>query len=292
MKDQEVSELMNILLIDDSDLKSMSDAEKIPSNLYIETYEILITLEFIPENYVQIEELVGNILDYSSWKEKTEFSEYLKNSKIDKTDFWRPYFINIFKNGYTLDGEFSKQGIYDSLKKSVELGNPYALVDLDRTCKNDHNKLEDFGEAFKLGCPYGIISQINTYFEVDRILLSESDPGYGEENKLNQKQKEELRQRVFKDLEKVKQYKSRYILGEITQIYYDLVLLLNKREDKITRDNFERRTKKMSNNYRYILEIAKLKAELKQVKRSYEELKAMKKMDFNDILGKEVGDFL
>lgn len=247
----------------------------------IEVYEFLITLEFIPENYIQIEQLVSLIIN--NVDEKSYFIDYL--TKV-REYFWKPFLIErLCRRGYTTNGIFSMKQIRDDLKKSVDLGNPYSLVDLDRNCKNDRSKFEDCGKAFEMGCPYGLLSQISIYFEIDRIL-------HIEEHKLDQKGKEDLRERVLNDLEKIKDYKSRYILSEIIDIYRDLIIMSNKLKDTIKRKYYEELYKQLRYKDKEVLEILKLKAELKQVKRSYEELKVMKTLDFNNILGKEVGEFL
>lgn len=248
----------------------------------------------LPWNY-DIEKLLQEIERLES---RTKLFEYVTTKfSLNSNNSWVPYFAGI---KWDTPGD-TEIALY---KTSADLGNPFAMVRYADLVKDEKEKEKYLNLAINLGSPDALYNYIKSYIP-------------DELNNLSLEQKDQLRDRILRDIKKFpadqttesfnvlepatssQQEKARCeYLARIYQILNDMYgdnrylseLLYYQRYFHDCNSSFVEYNVDKINDL--ILESLKNKAKYEELKSSYEELKKVKQMDFNDIVSSEIGEFL
>ena len=227
-------------------------------------------------------DIFANIQNYQAHrtdkvKERIFVIKYLRE-KFGKEYHWYLYF-----NGIYQDDE-------DMLKKSAELGNPYAMIQY-----REVNESEDLGRylrAYDLGLYKGLVIYLQKrYYPPDGDNI--------EYVSLDRKEMKETVNDLLSYIENLKIYEKEDSDRMILQIYKSL----NRMCDNAYQDEYIEYIIKLDSWYELIHDeedllrsaledYVELKKEHQKLKVAYNELKELKKMDFNDMIGNQVGEYL
>lgn len=220
---------------------------------------------------------------YFSPYSELEFRAYLQTK--DPNNSWVQYFNSLY-------GDQRREDDYDCLVRSIKLGNPYAMYLFTEECKDDEDPdLEKYTllkRAADLGYPKAISKIITSWIYDYRASLMK-DTGILEKIKL-----------YLPRLEKIDSYDS---TGKnpkgLANLYNNLYMTF---EDEIYYRKYLQTLLELENDYlqkeyswmlpSLIKHHFKLQDKYEELRKSYEELKKVKEMDFNDIVSNGVGDFL
>ena len=226
-------------------------------------------------------DIFSNVQNYRSRridkvKERLFILKYLRE-KAGSKHHWYLYFNGIYQEDD------------DMLRESAKLENPYALI------QYRNNESEDLGRylrAYDLGLYKGLVIYLQKrYYPPDGDNI--------EYVSLDRKEMKETVTDLLSYIENLKSYEREDSDRMILQIYKSL----NRMCDNAYQDEYIEYIIKLDSWYELIHDeedllrsaledYVELKKEHQKLKVAYKELTELKKMDFNDMIGNQVGEYL
>lgn len=215
---------------------------------------------------------------------------YLENKDNAKENSWILLWkarIAFISNNDRLTANIAKW-----LEASLNLGNPYAMIEYARTCLSQDQKDEKdqlYLKALEKGYYAGLINHIDHYFN------KMADEWEGEDVD------KEIEPRVLADLERLAKFRENdLIINAMLYTYSNLDRLFNN----YYVDQYVKYIRKQQHGIETLIEehteyieiiidkYLELKEEHKRLEEAYNELKKVKEMDFNNIVSNQVGGYL
>lgn len=198
---------------------------------------------------------------------------------------------------------------FDWMKKAADLGNPYAMLYITDHSEDETEIQKYIKMAYKAYSPIATVQYIINYI-TDEYKVKEIEEINDQMHEMLENSKLlELEARIIADLSRISKAKCEEITNSIVKIYtfldneastdkyIDQLMYYKLRNNDLEyrnglRENVDEIGKIIRRNLQKKERISELEKEVYELKKAYAELKKLKELDFNNLIGNQVGEYL